>query len=428
MNQDYHLQKTEDLKRDLKNLQGKYEEFKSKNLKLDISRGKPCAEQLDLSMEMLSITECISSEKIDCRNYGLVDGLPEAKKLFAEMLDVSPSEVIVGGNSSLTLMHDIIMRAMLFGVLGSEKPWGKLPSVKFLCPSPGYDRHFAICELFGIEMIPIEMKFDGPDMVSIEQYVREDESIKGIWCTPIYSNPQGITYSDDVVRKFATMKTKAKDFRIFWDNAYFLHHVSDREDKLLNILEECKKVGNYDRPYIFCSTSKITFAGAGVAAVASSEANIVSLKKQLSIQTIGPDKLNQLRHVIFLKNKENVINHMKKHKAILKPKFDAVLEILENELGERNIAKWSNPNGGYFISLDTLDGCASESVKMALEAGVVFTKAGTTYPYWKDPRDRNIRIAPTYPPVNELKEAIELLCICVKINSIKKILDGRRNL
>jgi len=428
MDEDYHLQKTEDLKNRLKELLNKYENFKSRNLKLDISRGKPCPEQLDLSMEMLNITEYTSSDGTDCRNYGLVDGLPEAKKLFAELLDVSPSEVIVGGNSSLAIMHDIIMRAMLLGVPGSEKPWGKLPYVKFLCPSPGYDRHFAICELFGIEMISVEMKNDGPDMDAIEQYVKDDESIKGIWCTPIYSNPQGITYSDDVVRRFASMKTKAKDFCIFWDNAYFVHHLSDREDKLLNILEECKKAGNPDRPYIFCSTSKITFAGAGVAAVASSETNIASLKKQLSIQTIGPDKLNQLRHVLFFKNKEGIINHMKKHRNILKPKFDTVLDILDKELGKKNIAKWNNPHGGYFISLDTLDGCASKSVKMALDAGVTFTKAGATYPYGKDPRDRNIRIAPTYPPISELKEAIELLCTCIEINSIMKILEDRKNL
>lgn len=408
-------------------LQKKYEDFKSQNLKLDMSRGKPCAEQLDISMEMMEYAgskDYKAFDGTDCRNYGGVDGLPEAKKLFAEMLEVGTNEIIIGGNSSLNLMYDTIARAMMFGVVGSDVPWGKLPKIKFLCPVPGYDRHFAICELFNIEMVNIDMKQNGPDMETIERLVADDETIKGIWCVPKYSNPDGITYSDEVVDRFAKMKTKANDFRIFWDNAYAIHHLSDKKDQLKNILAACKEAGNPDRVFIFSSTSKITFPGAGVSMLAASESNVNLIKKQMGIQTIGPDKLNQLRHVHYLKDMANIEQHMKKQAEIIKPKFDIVLDILEKELGDKNIAWWNKPNGGYFISLNTIEGCAVKVVGMAAEAGVKLTNAGATFPYGKDPLDRNIRIAPTFPPLAELKKAIEILCICIQMVSIQKIMEN----
>jgi aspartate/methionine/tyrosine aminotransferase len=412
----------------LNSLNEKYEGFKSKNLKLDMSRGKPCSEQLALSMDMLDILSSRDSLKasngFDTRNYGLVDGIPEAKELFAQMLEVRPEEVVVGGNSSLSMMYDAVARGMMFGVAGSPEPWSRLPKVKFLCPSPGYDRHFAICELFGIEMIIIEMKKDGPDMDTVEKLVAEDASIKGIWCTPKYSNPDGITYSDEVVDRFAGMKTAAPDFRIFWDNAYTVHHLTDKPDKLKNIMEACKKAGNPDRVYIFSSTSKVTFPGAGVAVMAASESNLARARKQMGIKTIGPDKINQLRHVKYLKDMVGIEAQMKRQALILKPKFDMVLDLLESELGGKNIATWNKPNGGYFISFNVLPGCAGETVRMAADAGVVMTPAGATYPYGKDLHDRNIRIAPTFPPLAELKTAMELLCTCVQIVSIKKLLGA----
>jgi DNA-binding transcriptional MocR family regulator len=400
----------------------RYEGFKSRKLKYDMSRGKPCQEQLDLSNGMLDINDYKSYDGTDCRNYGGVDGILEAKQLFAELLEANLDEIIIGGNSALNMIYDTIARAMSFGVLGSEVPWGKLPKVKFLCPSPGYDRHFAICELFGIEMILVDMKSDGPDIDTIEKLVAEDEAIKGIMCVPKYSNPDGITYSDEVVDRLARMKTKAKDFRIFWDNAYAVHHLSERGDKLKNILEACKSTGNEDRVYIYTSTSKISFPGAGVAMMAASKGNVSLIKKHLSVQMIGPDKMNQLRHVKFFKNMENIEKHMKKHAEIIGPKFSAVLEILDAELGGMDIAWWNKPNGGYFISLDTLDGCAKKVIAMTAEAGVVMTPAGATFPYGKDPRDRNIRIAPTLPSLEELKNAIEIFCICIQIASIDKLL------
>lgn len=410
-------------------LQNKYNSFVAQGLKLDMSRGRPSSEQLDISNEIL---DCVSSkgdfkssDGIDCRNYGPgFDGTPEAKKLFSEMLDVSVNEIIIGGNSSLNMMYDTIVRAMLLGVYGGETPWGKLPKVKFLCPSPGYDRHFAICEQLGIEMVTVDMKADGPDMDVIEKLVSEDASVKGVWCVPKYSNPDGITYSDEVVDRFASMKTAAKDFRIFWDNAYIVHHLTDKPDQLKNILTACKKAGNEDRVFIFSSTSKISFPGSGIAMIAASENNILHIKKQLTIQTIGPDKLNQLRHTRYFKNVSDIEKHMERHAAILKPKFEMVLNILEAELGGKNIAWWNKPNGGYFISLNTQDGCAKKVVTMAKEAGVTLTPAGATFPYGKDPNDRNIRIAPTLPPVNELKMAIEILCTCIQLVSIEKLLAG----
>lgn len=409
----------------------KYEGCKSRNLSLDMSRGKPCPEQLDLSDGML---DCLSSrdglkaqDGTDARNYGGLDGLPETKELFSQLLEVSPLEIMTGGNSSLAMMHDSISRAMLHGVYGSKTPWGKLPAVRFLCPSPGYDRHFAICELFHIEMIVVDMLDDGPDMVQIEKLVEEDDSIKGIWCVPKYSNPDGITYSDEVVDRLASMKTRAPDFRIFWDDAYIVHHLTDKPDSLKNILAACKSAGNPDRVFVFSSTSKISYSGSGVAVMAASQDNLNFIRKQLSVQTIGPDKLNQLRHVRFFKNCEHILGHMAKHAEILRPKFELILNILESELGGNEIASWKSPNGGYFISLNTLDGCAQAVVRMAAEAGVTLTKAGATFPYGKDPRDRNIRIAPSYPSLSELKSAIEVLCLCVQIVSIKKLLEQRQD-
>lgn len=420
----YQTLSKDELKNEIESLEKRYKGFKDQNLKLDMTRGKPCSQQLDLSIDMLDIPASElrkAQDGTDCFNYGVLDGLPEAKALFAEILEVSPNEIIVGGNSSLNLMYDTIARAMTLGIMGCT-PWSKLEKVKFLCPSPGYDRHFAICELFGIEMIVVDMKHDGPDMDVVEKLVSEDESIKGIWCVPKYSNPDGITYSDEVVNRFAALKPKAKDFRIFWDNAYCVHHLSDNPDVLRNIMTACKEAGNENMVYMFASTSKISFPGAGVAVMASSVDNINSIKKSLTIQTIGHDKINQLRHVKFFKNLEGVNLHMKKHANILKPKFDMVLDILDKELGGKEIATWNKPNGGYFISLYTLNNCAKEVVKLAKEAGVSLTKAGATYPYGNDPQDRNIRIAPTMPPVEELKKAIEIFAICIQLVSAKKFM------
>lgn len=426
---DLRSMNTQELQSFISDLQKRYDDFKAQKLSYDMSRGKPESKQLDLSIEMFDVVKSDDSFKtvdgVDTRNYGGIDGITEAKELFSKIIDVSPKEIIVGGNSSLNMMYDTVARAMTHGVLGSEAPWGKLPKVKFLCPSPGYDRHFAICEFFGIEMIIVDMKADGPDMDAVENLVSSDDSIKGIWCVPKYSNPEGITYSDEVVGRFAQLKPKAEDFRIFWDNAYAVHHLSDKPDRLKNILSACKEAGNPDMVFIFSSTSKITFPGAGVAVMGASEANINFIKMQMSIQTIGPDKVNQLRHVRYFKTSENIEAHMKKHAAILKPKFDAVLNILQTELGDKNIAWWNKPNGGYFISFNTLDGCAKTIVSMAKEAGVTLTGAGATFPYGKDPRDRNIRIAPTFPPIDELRKAIELLCICVQLASAKKILEEK---
>lgn len=404
----------------------KYREVQSQHLKLDMSRGKPGADQLDLSLAVLdcinSSESCKASDGTDCRNYGLLDGIPEAKRLFAEMLEVDPTEIIIGGNSSLNMMYDTIARAYTHGLLGSEKPWCRLEKVKFLCPSPGYDRHFAVCEHFGFELIPVEMRADGPDMDVVERLVAQDEAVKGIWCVPKYSNPEGITYSDEVVDRFAALRPKAKDFRIFWDNAYCVHHLTDTPDPLKNILEACRRNGNEDTVFIFGSTSKISFPGSGVAMMAASQANIKFIEKQLTIQTIGPDKLNQLRHVRFFQNMDGMRAHMSRHAEILRPKFEAVQEGLESELGGTGLAQWSNPNGGYFVSLNTPDGCAKETVRLCAGAGVKLTPAGATFPYGIDPRDRNIRIAPTFPPVDELKKAIALLGLCVKIAGVGKLL------
>lgn len=399
-------------------------EYKAKGLKLDMSRGKPSPDQLDLSMEMMDHygNEYVSENGTDCRNYGLLDGIPEAKAIFSEMLGVSDDQIIIGGNSSLQLMYDFVIRALQLGVLGSDKPWCKYDRVKFLCPSPGYDRHFAICESLGIEMITVEYKSDGPDMDEVERLVSSDETIKGIWCVPMYSNPTGISYSDEAVRRFAALKPAAKDFRILWDNAYCVHHLSDDQDKILNIIEECEKTGNPDMVVEFASTSKISFPGSGIAMIAASKANIDFIKSQLTFQTIGYDKLNQLHHVQYFKDLNGIMEHMKRHAKIVKPKFDAVLSALDKEIAPLGIGEWNSPKGGYFISFNALDGCAKRIVGLAKEAGVVMTGAGATYPYGKDPRDSNIRIAPTYPTVDELKLAMEIFCVCVKLASAEKLL------
>lgn len=410
-------------------LNKEYEEVKAKGLKLDMSRGKPAASQLDMEMEFMDVlnseTELKTEAGVDCRNYGILEGIPEARKLMGDMISVPAENVIVCGNASLTIMYDTVARSMIFGVMGST-PWCKLDKVKFLCPVPGYDRHFAITEQFGIEMINVPMTKTGPDMDVVEKLVSEDESIKGIWCVPKYSNPQGITYSDETVKRFAALKPAAKDFRIFWDNAYVIHDLYEDEcDELLDILGECEKAGNPDMVYEFCSTSKVTFPGGGIAAVAASKANLEYFIKTMTIQTIGHDKLNQLRHVKYFKNIDGMKAHMKKHAAIMRPKFEAVLQVLENELSGLEIGSWVKPNGGYFISFDALPGCAKEIVSKCREAGVVLTGAGATYPYKNDPQDSNIRLAPTFPTSEELAMAADLFVLCVKMVSVDKILAGK---
>lgn len=400
-----------------------YEEYKKQGLKLDMSRGKPCSDQLELSNGLFDDTKNLfSKDGTDCRNYGLIDGIKEAKALFAELFTLSEEEVLIGGNSSLNLMYDLISKAFIHGLNGFERPWSKLDKVKFLCPSPGYDRHFAITALFGVEMIVIPMTQDGPDMDRVEALVAEDEHIKGMWCVPMYSNPSGITYSDSVVKRLASMKTKAEDFLIMWDNAYAFHHLYEKPDQLLDIMSECRKAGNPHRAYMFSSTSKVTFPGGGIAVMASSKENMAHIKKQISIQTIGHDKINMLLHVRFLKDAAHLHEHMKKHAEIIRPKFEAVNEILEKNLSGKGIASWNKPNGGYFISLDVPEGCAKRTVTLAKEAGVTLTPAGATFPYGKDPQDCNIRIAPTYPPLDELCKAIEILSLCVEIAALEKVL------
>jgi len=410
-------------------LSNKYKNLQEKHLKLNMSRGIPCKEQLNLSnslLEALDSHDYISANDIDCRNYGILDGLPEIKALCAELLEVNPQEIIVAGNSSLMLEYDLITKAMLHPLPEKATPWSKLPKIKFLCPSPGYDRHFSICADLGIEMIPIKYHSDGPDMDMVEKLVAEDTSIKGIWCVPKYSNPTGITYSDTVVKRLATMPVKAPDFRIFWDNAYAVHHLSNTPDKLLNILSLCKQANHPNRVFIFASTSKITFPGSGIAMVASSEENIAWLKKLTSVQTIGPDKLNQLRHLRFFKDCAGIEAHMQRHAAILAPKFKLVLNTLQEHFGDTPAISWSNPHGGYFISLNTPPGCAKKVVEKVAAAGVVLTPAGATFPYGLDPEDRNIRIAPTYPPLEELKQAMELLVLSLKLVIIEQELARRK--
>lgn len=407
--------------------QKKFDEFKAMGLDLNMARGKPCSEQLDLTLGLLdavhSDSSLLASDGTDVRNYGVLDGLPRAKKMFAQMLGVDPSEVIVGGNSSLNMMYDTVVRNLLFGSDGESQPWGKSEKIKWLCPSPGYDRHFAICQSLGIEMITVPMLSTGPDMDMVERLVESDEAIKGIWCVPMYSNPTGITYSDETVKRFAALNPKAKDFRIFWDNAYCIHHLTDTPDKLLNIFDELKANGKEDMIYIFASTSKISFPGAGVAAMAASKKNIDYILSKMTIQTIGPDKINQLRHVKFFGGYDGLIEHMKKHTAVIAPRFKAVIDALEQEIKPLGIGSWHTPNGGYFISFDSLNGCAKRIVSLCKEAGVVLTGAGATYPYGNDPDNKNIRIAPTFPSIDELKTAVKIFCTAVRLASAEKLLD-----
>lgn len=403
-------------------LDAEYAELLKKGLKLDMSRGKPDSAQLDLSTELLQVIktekDCFAENGFDCRNYGVLDGLPETKRLFAELLEVAPENIMIGGASSLNIMYDEISRAMLFGVAGGEKPWGAQGKIKFLCPVPGYDRHFGICELMGIEMINVAMTPDGPDMDTVERLTAEDESIKGIWCVPKYANPDGCVYSDETVRRFAALKPKAKDFRIFWDNAYAVHDLYD-EIKIANILTLAKQYGNENLPLIFTSTSKISFAGAGVSAMAASEENLARSKKSMGIQTIGFDKLNQLRHVKYFKNADGIKAQMKKHAALMRPKFETVLNAFNGQLRPLGIAEWSEPRGGYFITLSLTAGSAKRVYQLAKEAGVTLTPAGAPFPYGIDPEDKVLRIAPSYPTVADLAVATDVLCLCVKLSAIE---------
>ena len=413
-----------ELAQQLEQLQDEYKKYCDMGLKLDMSRGKPGAEQLNLSEGLLktivSNDDCKTADGLDCRNYGVLTGIPEIKEMFAELLGVEENEIMVGGNSSLNMMFDTVSAMMTANVNGGT-PWSKLDKVKWLCPAPGYDRHFGITEYFGIEMITVPMTSQGPDMDMVEELVSNDSSIKGIWCVPKYSNPQGITYSDETVTRFAKLKPAADDFRIIWDNAYAIHDIAEQGDTLLNIMEECKKYGNEDLPIIFASTSKITFPGAGVACMAASEKNMKFFLKKYTIQTIGYDKLNMLRHVKFFGNYQGLLAHMQKHRAVLEPRFKAVTDKLDAELSGLGIAQWVNPKGGYFVSVDVLEGCAKRVVQLCKDAGVVLTGAGATYPYGKDPKDSNIRLAPTLPPVEELEIAMNLFCLSTKIAALEKL-------
>ena len=410
-------------------LSAEFEEIKARDIHLDMSRGKPSTEQLNLSMGMMDVlnsdSDLICQQGIDCRNYGVLDGIDEAKKLFADMMEVPSDNIIIFGNSSLNVMFDTVARSMTHGVMGST-PWCKLDKVKFLCPVPGYDRHFAITEYFGIEMINIPMTPTGPDMDLVEKYVNNDPAVKGIWCVPKYSNPQGITYSMDTVYRFSKLKPAAEDFRIYWDNAYGIHHLyEDKQDYLLEIFQACKAAGNPHMVYKFSSTSKISFPGSGISVIAASHSNLADIRKQMKIQTIGHDKVNQLRHARYFGTLHGMVKHMELHAQILRPKFDAVLSTLDRELAGLEIGSWIAPRGGYFISFDSMDGCAKAIVARAKEAGLVMTNAGATFPYGKDPKDSNIRIAPSYPTLEEIKAAAEIFVLSVKLVSIEKILETK---
>ena len=415
----------EELEREFATVKDEYERLRALHLSLDMSRGKPGFDNMDLSEKMFDMvgndTGFKNIDGIDCRNYGGLDGLRELKVLFAEILGLEPDQIIVGGNSSLNMMYDTIAQAMTHG-LGGE-PWCKQSDLKFLCPVPGYDRHFMITDYFGIKMIPIEMDENGPDMDKVEELVK-DPTVKGIWCVPKYSNPEGVTYSDEVVRRFARLKPAARDFKIFWDNAYAIHDLYDEGDELLNIYDECVKAGNPDLPIIFASTSKITFPGAGVAIEAGSPNNVAILKGRMKFQTIGPDKLNQLRHARVFKNFDDLYKHMKGHAALLRPKFQNVLSELENRIAGTDIARWTNPKGGYFISLYVLDGCAKRTEQLCANAGLILTPAGAAYPYGLDPKDSNLRIAPTYPSAEDMKTAAVVLCTAIKYAALEKLLES----
>ena len=426
----YDEMSREELQQELESLKKEYRKAQGHELHLDMSRGKPCLEQLDLSMGLMEVLDSSSDltceDGTDCRNYGQLTGIEEARVLLGDMMENNPNDIIIYGNSSLNVMYDTVSRAYTHGIMGNP-PWCKLDKVKFLCPVPGYDRHFAITEYFGIEMIPVPMTSTGPDMAVVEKLVAEDEAIKGIWCVPKYSNPSGISYSDETVRRFARLKPAAKDFRIFWDNAYGMHHLyDDRQDYLIEILAECKRAGNPDLVYKFASTSKITFPGSGIAALATSPNNMEDIKRQLRHQTIGHDKVNQLRHVRFFKDIHGMVEHMRKHADILRPKFEMVEDMLEQELGDKGIGTWTKPLGGYFIGFESLPGCAKEIVARCKKAGVTMTPAGATWPYGKDPNDSNIRIAPTYPSLADLTTAMELFTLCVRMSSAKKLIAKKQ--
>lgn len=419
-----------ELEAELAEVRARYGEMVARGLKLNMARGKPSAAQLELSLPLLDVldsaADLAAEDGTDCRNYGVLDGIPEAKRLMATLLDDEPENVIVLGNASLTAMYDAMVRYLVFGALGST-PWGRLPEVKWLCPVPGYDRHFTICEALGVQMIPVPLGQDGPDMDEVERLVASDDAIKGIWCVPKYSNPTGITYSDEVVRRLASMECAAPDFRIFWDNAYAVHHFSDdptEQDTVLDIAGACREAGNPDRYLKFGSTSKITFPGAGVAAVAASPANVAEIKGRMGAQAIGHDKLNQLRHARFLEEGARLPEHMAAHGALMKPKFDLVAEKLESKLSEAGIATWTSPRGGYFVSFEGPAGTARRIVSLAKEAGVVMTGAGATWPYGDDPADSNIRIAPSLPPLEELEEAMDVFTCCVKLAALEQLVEG----
>lgn len=417
----------EELEKEYAALAKEYEDVKGKGLKLNMARGKPGKEQLDLSLGLLDVlnskSDFVGTDGMDCRNYGVLEGIDECRKLFGDILGVDSKYVMVGGSSSLNMMFDTISCMMTKSIVDGCKPWYEVKNRKFLCPVPGYDRHFGITEYYGFEMIPVPMTENGPDMDVVEKLVESDDSIKGIWCVPKYSNPQGITYSDETVKRFAALKPAAKDFRIMWDNAYCIHDINDTPDELLNLFDECKKNGTEDMPILFCSTSKITFPGAGVAAMAASENNMKVFKERYNYEVISYDKLNMLRHVRYFKDFDGIMEHMQKHKEVLRPKFDIVLNALESNLKPVGIGEWTNPNGGYFVSIDVLSGTAKRVVQLCKEAGVVMTGAGATYPYGKDPDDKNIRIAPTFPPNDELITAMDVFCICTKLAACEKLLE-----
>ncbi len=387
-----------------------------------MSRGKPAPDQLDLSMDMLKqvigVCDCKAENGFDCRNYGVLDGIPECKKLFSEILDMPAENIILGGTSSLALMFDYITQCMLTGA--GDKPWNQQGEVKFICNVPGYDRHFSICEYYGIKMINVPLLEDGPDIEKITELVK-DPSVKGMFCVPKYSNPTGITYSDDKVRALAALKPAAKDFRVIWDNAYVVHDLNNTPDRLLNIFEACKEYGTEDNFVEFTSTAKISFPGGGVSCIAASDNNIKMILARLNMQTICYDKLNQLRHVKFFKDLEGIKAHMRKHAALIEPKFSIVIEAFERELAGKGVAEWTNPNGGYFISLDTLNCSAKRVGALCKSLGVVLTNVGATYPYGVDPEDKNIRIAPTFPSVADMKKAAEVLCLCIKLATIENL-------
>jgi len=406
-------------------LSSRYREFQSRGLGLDMARGKPSPEQLALSGALLELPgreNFTTAGGVDCRNYGGVEGIPEARALFGEYLGVPPEQVIVAGNGSLALMHDALVQAWLYGVPGGEGPWSRLPRVRFLCPSPGYDRHFTLCEHLGVDMLTVDMTGEGPDMDAVARLAGEDPAVRGIWCVPRYSNPTGVVYSERVVRALAQMRTAAPDFRIFWDDAYAVHSLTGEPAPLTHLLDACTAAGQPERALLFGSTSKITLAGAGIAAMAASPANIEDARAHMGVRSIGPDKVNQLRHVRFLRDRSGILEHMRRHAALLRPKFEAVQAVFEAELGGKGVAAWTRPQGGYFVSLDTLEGCAREAVRLAAEAGVKLTPAGASFPYGRDPRDRNIRIAPSFPATEEIRTAMEVVAVCVQLASCKRLL------